>query len=344
MAPGGSDDRYEDCYQAAVRYYVHGQTIQTIATQFSTSRSTVSRLLQEAREQGIIQITLADHMGSSSAAAVTLTQLFGVRVHLVPLNAGTTDGARLERVAKHAANLLSVAVRDGVTIGVAIGRTVTKVVEHLSRRPLVGATVIQMSGTATPWACGVHSAGMSLLGMGAAFEAELVPCPLPAFFDRVTTKETMWRERSVQKILQARSQVDVAIFGVGSLSVRPPCEAHVTSCLDGLDLGALIEDEVVGYVCTVLLRQNGSYADIPQNARATGPTPAELRRIPRRICVAADPTRSAALLAALRAGVATDLVLDEQTAQALIHRVAPDTMTACALCVAPPQATRCSAR
>ena len=57
------------------------------------------------------------------------------------------------------------------------------------------------------------------------------------------------------------------------------------------------------------------------NARATGPTPAELRSIPRRICGVAGDNKVVPLLAALRAGVITDLVIDEQTATKLIERV-----------------------
>ena len=48
--------------------------------------------------------------------------------------------------------------------------------------------------------------------------------------------------------------------------------------------------------------------------------PAELQNVPRRICVVADPARSRAVLGALRAGVATDLVLDDHTAKAILRR------------------------
>ena len=85
-----------------------------------------------------------------------------------------------------------------------------------------------------------------------------------------------------------------------------------------LDLAA---DGVVGDICTVLLREDGSYADIAANERATGLTPGELARVPRRICVVADPLRAPAVVGALRAGVATDLVLDEATARATLRRL-----------------------
>ena len=59
----------------------------------------------------------------------------------------------------------------------------------------------------------------------------------------------------------------------------------------------------------------------PVNARATGPSPADLQRIPRRVCVAAGDGKIVPLLAALRAGTVTDLVVDELTATGLLSLV-----------------------
>ena len=72
----------------------------------------------------------------------------------------------------------------------------------------------------------------------------------------------------------------------------------------------------------MLLREDGSYEDISLNARATGPTPAELQRVPKRVCVVAGDKKVVPLLAALRAGAVTDLILDELTANKLIDYIA----------------------
>lgn len=316
-----SADRYEDRYQAAARYYVHGETMESIARALTLSRSTVSRLLREAREQGLVRITLADHEGSGSASAVALSQHFGVRVHLVSVRASATGSVRLDQVAKLAGGLLTAAVADHDVIGVAWGATVSRVVRHLSRRPLVGATAVQLNGGANPRGFGLSYTGEILRALEDAFEAELVLFPLPAFFDQAGAREVIYRERSAQQVLALRRRVDVAVFGVGGLQASPPSEVYAAGYLDEADLAALAADGVVGDVCTVLLREDGSYADIPQNARATGLTPAELGLIPRRICVVADPGRASALIGALRAGVATDLVLDEATARAALGRL-----------------------
>ena len=65
-------------------------------------------------------------------------------------------------------------------------------------------------------------------------------------------------------------------------------------------------------------RADGTYRDIALNERATGPGPDELRRVPRRVCAVAGDNKVAPLRAALRAGVVTDLVVDEITASRLV--------------------------
>ena len=79
------NERDDDMYQAASRYYIQGETMDSIAKQLGLSRSTVSRLLKEARRTGLVRISLADFSGSHSPLATKLVRAFGVRVHLVPV-------------------------------------------------------------------------------------------------------------------------------------------------------------------------------------------------------------------------------------------------------------------
>ena len=111
----------------------------------------------------------------------------------------------------------------------------------------------------------------------------------------------------------------LVVFGVGALDGALPSQVYAGGHLSASDRAVLRRQRVVGDVCTVLLRGDGSWRDISLNARATGPTPAQLARIPRRLCVVAGTGKARALLAALRARVATDLVVDDATARAVLE-------------------------
>ncbi|GAA2182301.1 sugar-binding domain-containing protein [Brooklawnia cerclae] len=314
------NDRYEEMYQAAARYYINGETMESIARHFGVSRSFVSRLLKEARESGLVRITLADDLGSQSPLASAIADAFGVRVHLVPVRESANATVRFDQVARLAAQLFTEAADDRQLIGVAWGVTLTHVVRHLGKRPLVGSTVVQMNGGVSQSSSELPYVGGILQAVGDAFDSRVVLFPVPAFFDHAVTKELMWRERSVRNVLRLQSRIDLAIFGVGSFHGKVLSHVYSGGYLNGEDMMRLAADGVVGDVCTVLLREDGSYADIEDNARATGLSPGELANIPRRICVVADPPRAPAIVGALRAGTATDLVIDDVTARAVVER------------------------
>lgn len=314
------NDRYEEMYQAASRYYIQSETMESIARQLRLSRSSVSRLLKDARETGLVRISLADHRGSASPMASALSKIFGVRVHMVSVRENANEAARFDQVARLAAKLLTEMVDDHQLIGVAWGVTLSHIVKHLGRRPLVDASVVQMNGGANHRSSGIPYIGEILQAFGEAYDAKVVLFPVPAFFDYAATKNAMWRERSVQSVLKMHARLDLAVFGVGCLQGKVASHVYSAGYMDERDIAGLASDGVVGDVCTVLLREDGTYADIPYNARATGLTPAELKRIPRRLCVVADPSRAAAVIGALRAGTTTDLVLDEGTARAVLDR------------------------
>ena len=141
--------------------------------------------------------------------------------------------------------------------------------------------------------------------------------PVPAFFDFAETRDAMWRERSVARVLDVQRRADIALFSVGAVGGEVPSHVYSAGYLEPQDIETLSVEGIVGDVCTVFLRADGSYDDLSLNKRATGPTPAELRRIPRRLCAVAGDSKVRPLLAALRAGVITHLVLDEQTAAGL---------------------------
>lgn len=310
--------RDEDAYRAATMYYLQDQTMDVIGRTLGVSRSTVSRLIAAARTSGMVQIAISPPSRSGQDLGHRLAATFGVRARVVPVRESSTQVQRLDQVAAVAANLLARCVVPGTVLGVAWGTTTSAVAAHLRPSPTRDTTVVQLNGAANTSADGVTYAAELIAGIATAFDATSHHFPVPAFFDHAETKALMWRERSVRRVLQRQHQATVALFGVGALSAEVPSHVYTSGYLSSIELGALAADGVVGDVCTVFLREDGSYRDVEINERATGPTPRELRRIERRLCVVVGDRKVPAVLGALRARVATDLVIDELTARHLL--------------------------
>ncbi len=318
-----ADKSSESLLTVARMYYVQGETMDAIAHQLNVSRSTVSRLLKEARDRGLVRVTIVDPERPLGRMADLFQRYFNVQAHIVQVRPGASSVFRLDQVSRTAADLLAATVRDGDILGVAWGTTTSAIAAHLRPRDLHGVTVIGLNGGANHQTTGLPYVGSILHRFAEAFNGQEQLLALPAFFDEPATRDAMWREQSTQHILSVRANCRIALFGVGGLNSELQSHVYASNYLSESDLRDLRDLGVVGDVCTVMLREDGSYRDIPLNGRATGMTPKELQRVPRRICVVTGLSKTAPILGALRAGVATDLVIDQETARTVLTRMKP---------------------
>ncbi|WP_349899326.1 sugar-binding transcriptional regulator [Parafrigoribacterium soli] len=310
-------DKTAPALKAAQLYYVHNLTMDTIAQELQTSRSTVSRLLSFARKTGLVDIQIRSPHDHSSSLKAAIQARFSVVAHIVSVPGNVSAVDRLERVSMSAARLLSVFIDSNMIIGVAWGSTVTAVTRHLVPKNIHNTEFIQLNGAGNIRTSGVVYASEILRRFGATYSANIEQFPAPAFFDNPTTKEAFWNERSTRHLLNIQEQMDMAIFSVGSPFSKVPSHVYIGGYLDPEDIQSLADSGVVGDVATVFFRADGSYEDVPLNLRATGPDFAVLKRVARRVCIVSGVSKLASLKGALAAGLITDLIVDEATARAL---------------------------
>lgn len=304
---------------ASSMYYLQDITMETIAHRLHMSRSSVSRLLKQARASGLVEISIRPTPSRAPGLSQYITSQFDVEVYVVPVPDSATVEERLEQVAMTTARMLNTWFDSDMVLGVAWGTTLGAIARHLSTKPTRGSSIVQLNGAANNRTSGVEYVGNLISRFGDAFDAAVHLFPVPAFFDYAATRRAMWRERSVARVLDVQRRADIALFSIGAVGGEVPSHVYSAGYLEPEDIETLSSEGVVGDVCTVFLRADGTYEDLTLNERATGPTPAELRRVPRRVCAVAGDSKVIPLLAALRAGVITHLVLDEQTATRLVE-------------------------
>ncbi len=316
---GASSSRALDALRAAQMYYLQDMTMDAIARELRTSRSTVSRLLSSARETGVVQIQITSPHERAPQLEQQISREFGVEAHVVPVTETGHEAEVLERVAIQAARTIGPLLGSNAIIGVAWGSTISAVSRHLTRKITHDSTVVQLNGAGNTQTTGITYASEILRRFGKAYGARVEQFPVPAFFDRPSTKTAMWGERSVQRILDLQSRMTTAIFGVGSVGSEIPSHVYSGGYLDPDALAMLAADEVVGDAATVFFRADGTDQGIAMNDRSSGPDFSVLRAARRRICVVSGESKINGLRGALAAGLATDLILDEVTARRLVQ-------------------------
>ncbi len=324
---GTADDgRLGPAIRAARCYYLQDMTMEAIAREMSTSRSTVSRLLARARAEGLIEFRLRTPDEQAMLLEQRIQARHHVQVHVVPVPQRAGELEVLSQVARSAAWILDGLFGSDMILGVAWGRTVSAVSEYLQRKPTRGSVVIQLNGAGNTLSTGIEYASEILGRFGQAFDARVQQFPVPAFFDYTETRAALWRERSIIGILDLQARADILLFSVGDVGrhgamLNGGINSHVYAggYLEEDDYLTMEAQGVVGDVATIFVREDGTFDGIPLNERSSVPPPAALRKVARRLCVVAGANRARGLKGALACGLITDLVVDEQTAEALVE-------------------------
>lgn len=317
-APAPLTGRTRDALTAARLYYLQDLTMDAIAYELSTSRSSVSRLLSHARDTGLVDIQVRSPREMPDMLERELADRFGVVGHVVSVPDAINEADRVERVALYTARVLGQFFDSNMTMGIAWGSTMSAVSRHLMAKPTHNSHIVQLNGAGNPQTTGIIYASEILQRFGDAFGAYVQQFPVPAFFDHADTKTALWRERSVQRVLEVQQHLDVVLFGLGAPLAEVPSHVYTGGYLDADDLATLAEYDVVGDMATVFYRIDGSHDGIPMNDRATGPDPEMLKKVARRICVVSGASKVNSIRGALAGGFITDLLIDTGTVRRLL--------------------------
>lgn len=301
-------DRDRNALEAARRYYIDNATTPQLAKEFDVSRSTISRWLTLARNQGWVRIEIAEMPEHSDVSAQSLVERFALRSAVsVPV---VNRGEALSLVARRAEAEVRRLVHDEFTIGIAWGTTMAALAGVLSPAPASRCVVVQLNGAGTVNDLGLAYAEDILGRFSRTWDARELAFPVPAFFDHASTRDALWRERSINRVREYQRSCDVAIFSIGSAVADVPSRVYEAGYLDDEDLGELRAEGVVGDIATNFFRRDGSHGEIRLNRRASGIPLDELVRIPVRLGVVSGLGKAEALAAALRGGFLTHLVAD----------------------------------
>lgn len=310
------DRKATDLARAAWLYYVEEQTQSQIADKLGVSRSTVIRLLQRARQSGLVTISL----GVSSETFELerdLEAAYGLRkVRVVPV----ADDPTMQRrwLGQVAAEALQEMARKDSIVAVSWGSTLRAMADSLSGEISVpGMKIVALIG-------GLHNADQGTNPyevaelVGQFFGAPARALYAPVYVRNAETAAGLMSDPGLNEAVDMARRASLVVFSVGSLSE----EATM------LKLGyvnptekAFLEDQ--GAVADIACRwtdAHGNPVPLPSTINPIGLSLNDLRNIPERLLIAGGRSKQEAILASLRGGYATHLITDEQVAMALLHQ------------------------
>ena len=296
-------------------YYLEEYTQQQIADRLHLSRPKVSRLIQQARQEGIVQIKVVSN-GSFHDLETDLEKRYGLEeVLVVDADAAADPQVLRQQLGTAAADYLLRTTATGDVLGVTWGRTLQAMVQALQPQSPNQVQVVQTMGGLGPPEAEAHATDLSrrlaqLLG------GSLTLLPAPGIVDRAESRAVLLADRYVQTALHLFPKLTVAYVGIGALSTNPVFEQD-DDLLSEADYEALVCAGAIGDLAMRFFDAEGNPVQTPLDHRTIGITLEALRRVPRVVAVAGGLQKAEAILGTLRGGLVNVLITDYATATRL---------------------------
>lgn len=302
--------------QIASMYYEQDMTQNEIAEQLGLSRVKVYRLLQEARQANVVQITIQFPLMRDNALEDQLKTTFSLKDALVLRISGQSEVRTLQQLGQLGARYLENKLRHSTTMAICLGRSTYEVIQAISPDFQANVQVAQAIGN-MPGLYREYDSSALAAQLARKLGGEVMYLSSPLMADTREAAHVIRSQRDIERTLHIARSADVALIGIGNLA--PETSGFVRAGFLSLDdLPALKTNGAVGDIAWRIIQESGELYECDFNHRVIGITLDELREIPTTIAVASGIDKAHAMLGALRTGAIDVLCTDSKAAQQVL--------------------------
>ena len=304
-------------------YYEEGLSQDDIILRLNLSRPKISRLLRQARDRGIVRITVAAPQHLFPDLEAGLEKRFGLlEAVVVETHAGDAQENILRELGLSAAAYLERSVRSGSTrgiyaVGISWGTTLHSMVEKLPSMHVPGVKVVQIIGGLGQPEAASHSSELCHR-LARALGGQLTLLPAPGIVASQPARDVLLTDPYVQRAVEMFGSLDIAFVGIGD----PSPESVLMR--DGViisweELNLLLHKGAVGDIALRFFDAQGRPVVSDIDNRVIGITLEQLAQVRRVVGVAGGPGKFQAIQGALRGRLINVLITDSVTAERLLQ-------------------------
>jgi DNA-binding transcriptional regulator LsrR (DeoR family) len=298
--------------RVARQFYLEGVSKVDIADRLGISRFRVARLLDSARETGMVRIEIGLPGGSLDAGlSAELCSALGLK-HAFVFNFPEDDEAALRRrLGEAAGQTLMDLIRPGDVLGMSWSRTLSGLAAALTQLP--PCPIVQLTG-AVPPPDGSDLLevvrGVARIGGGPAhvFYA-------PMILDDEQTAAAIRRQADVADAFALVPSVTMAVVAIGAWA---PGLSTIYDAISPDERAALAALGVCAEIAGVFIREDGRPVETPLDRRMIVTPGPVLERIPFVLCAAFGVGKTPAVRASIRGEMVHGLVTHTSLARALL--------------------------
>lgn len=301
--------------QVAQMYYEGNLSQQQIADELGVSRSLIALYLKRARDQGIVKIEINNPQDYREDLALILQARAGLnRVVVVP-SPGNSAALTRRSIAGALARHLENTLLDGDVVGIGFGRTMAEVAELLAPSRSCSADFLPLVGESSSGLIGTYSqVNLHVLKMASSFNATPHFLHAPLMVNSPTLRNLLLEDEGIHSVTRYWDQLTHACVGIGTL---PPMTGEVIY-IGQENLDQFEKAGGVGDVCSRYFTADGNFIEAPLYDCIVGIRPEQLRHAKHVLAVASGAEKAQATASLIRAGLITDLFVDEDLARAIL--------------------------
>lgn len=302
----------------AHRFYVKGESKLDIAEAFGLSRFKIARILDAARNSGLVRIEFELPAPVDPGLSDEIRSAYGLKQALVLKRADRSE-KRTElrrRIGALAAHLLSEITTGDDVIGLSWARSVNAMTEQI--RTLPRCPIVQL--------CGVQ-AGMDMRDRSVETVSRLAkvsggsayPIFAPLVLPDRRTAETLRRQPGIADTFARFADLTKAVVSIGAWEEG---ESTVYDALSPAERDAITERGATAEVAARLFDPDGRPLSTGLAHHVLAISHTELARVPEVIAIGYATPKARAVDAVLRSGIVSTLITDADTADLVLELAA----------------------
>lgn len=312
-------DELRQIAKVADLYYSRNLKQTEIAALMGIHQSSISRILNKARAEGIVRVSLTHPAGFYPELENALESRFGL-AQAVVVDPAQSEEQLLSMLGSAAASVIGMCLGPGGVLGISSwSSSLLAMVNAMQPMHIPEATVVQILGGVGNPSAEVHATYLAQR-MAQLVGGRQVLLTAPGLARSSEARDVLHREPYVRQAMDLFGKVTIALVGIGSLDPSPLL-VNSGNIFAPNELKQLHRAGAVGDICMRFFDRDGQSVATTLDDQVVGITMPQLKKVKRVMAVAGGLRKKDAIFAALKGGLIDVLVTDHAVASAVIKEV-----------------------
>ncbi|MEL7568918.1 MAG: sugar-binding domain-containing protein, partial [Bacillota bacterium] len=240
-------------------YYIDDMKQEEIAKKLGISRPTISRLLKDAKEAGIVKIQIISPFANDYIdLEKSLEKKYGLK-NVIIANDQADDGSQKKELAQEAALYLERILKPKDIVGLTMGTTLREIPQFVSSRKESKITFVPLLGGVGQANIEIHP-NQIVMETANAFGGSYMLLHAPAVVSNPEIINTFKEELGIKSVMEMMKKVNVAVVGLGT-PLDQNSTALATGYYDKKDIELMKKRKAVGDICMQAYNADGESKD-----------------------------------------------------------------------------------